>query len=81
MKRKYVKPMLSKESFALTETVATGCGGLEVETNFNTPEQCYMDIGDGDRVFYNPSACENTDVEEEWYCYNSMTGGMPIFRS
>lgn len=82
MKKKYVKPMLSKETFALTESVATGCGGVEgTDANFADPNSCYFDM-EGMKLFISAPVCElEAEDDPEMFCYNGMTGGMPVFRS
>lgn len=84
MKKTYVKPMLSKESFSLTESVASGCGWVAgASASMTTPENCSYSVN-GVTFFLDPSkscavipAPEDTEV----YCYNSMVSSMPVFRS
>jgi len=88
MKKAYTKPLLSKESFNLTESVASNCGWLggvtyggSKEGGFNNGNECTWKLGDD--TFFNSSAigCVITELDPGTYCYNGLTDGIPVFRS
>lgn len=87
MKKTYVKPMLSKESFDLTESIATGCGNPNgVNATMTTPENCTWTINSMTYFLESNAACMPDagglgEPDSDMFCYNGMTGGMPVFRS
>jgi len=90
MKQKYVKPSIIVERFALTQSIASGCGTSATNT-LGKPMQwskstCAWDVG-GIIMFLNTMAdiCEDERVDSEnmevnGYCYNNPDGSM-IFSS
>ena len=86
MKQKYVKPIISIETFSLNQTVAWGCGDLiDFErVNFNSREKCGYEIAPGWVYFISENACSDLSIGEgdkKVVCYNNPDGGWNIFRS
>lgn len=89
MKQTYVKPRMIVERFALTQSIASGCGvapgggtlGVPAHYNKNT---CAWDVG-GILLFIDANICTDMQVGENdqvmGYCYNNPEGGTAIFSS
>lgn len=91
MKKAYTKPQLLVEDFALTQTVASGCGTSVYSTstlghpNHWGRSTCGWDFGDGMILWVDSeSSCSipwGADDDFNGYCYNNPDGGISIFAS
>lgn len=89
MKKMYSKPDFRVESFALTQSVAAGCGAIAGGSTLGKPshwgkDDCGWDVGNLIIFVESNSACELKVGEEESFegiCYNNPDGGNSIFGS
>ena len=90
MKKAYTKPQLFVEDFALTQTVASGCGtSTSSISSLGHPSHwdrstCGWDLGSGMILWVSESACTiptPADANASGFCYNNPEGGIVIFAS
>ncbi len=88
MKQKYVKPVLIKETFALSQSIAHNCGkNLDFShATLKSTVSCGWDIDGrdttpGDILFYNSGACVIKTQYFQGVCYNNPEGGFNVFNS
>ena len=88
MKQKYIKPILIKESFTLSQSIAHNCGKyLDFShATLKSSSSCGWDIdGNGatktDVLFYSASACMIKTQFFQGICYNNPEGGFNVFNS
>lgn len=88
MKRNYVKPVLIKETFTLSQSIAHNCGkNLNFDhATLKSKSSCGWDLDGndntkGDILFASSGVC--AIVTEYFYgvCYNNPEGGFNIFNS
>ena len=88
MKQKYTKPVLIKETFTLSQSIAKNCGrmldfshatiadtancGWDVDGNHNTVT---------DVIFMEASACAIKTLYFNGVCHNNPDGGFNVFNS
>ena len=87
MKKKYEKPGLYIENFAVSQYIATDCGfDREHDTNgkpnMGDNSSCGWDMGGvitwiGSNTKFN--SFEDPDTPLEVYCYNNVSGGLNAF--
>lgn len=79
MKKTYVKPELSFESFELSASIATGCG--TVTKVFDAAQQCGVE--DGILIVFTSkmSGCEKHDDGSGNICYDNSTDGLVLYTS
>ena len=89
MKQSYVKPRMIIERFALTQSIAAGCGAVPGGNTLGQPAHyykstCAWDVG-GILLFLDREICKDVQVGEKdqvmGYCYNNPDGGTAIFGS
>lgn len=88
MKQKYVKPSIIVERFALTQSIASGCGVVGGSTLGSPMQQnkhdCAWDLGNQLIFLQGMNVCMDVQVEENdevfGICYNNPNGNM-IFGS
>ena len=83
MKKTYKKPMMIVEWFALSQTIAAGCG--EKLDGMGEPllarrETCAW-LYDGFHMFEDPNICLHASEYWEIVCYNAPEGGLNVFHS
>lgn len=90
MKKAYTKPQLFVEDFALTQTVASGCGtSTSSISSLGHPNHwgrstCGWDLGSDIIVWTEGNVCTyhiSADADYEGFCYNNPDGGIVIFAS
>lgn len=89
MKKTYVKPGLSLESFVLSQNIANNCGVPGGGTDLGSPTQGSKEVCGWEdplgRVFWLDSTPCSTVVNEDFtngaVCYNNPGGGFTIFGS
>ena len=88
MKQKYTKPVLTKESFALSQSIAKNCGKM-LDFDHATladSSNCGWDL-DGSRgtntdvIFMEASVCAIKTLYFNGVCYNNPAGGFNVFNS
>lgn len=88
MKQKYTKPVLIKETFTLSQSIANNCGRM---LNFDQAtmadrSNCGWDV-DGnhhtitDVIFMEARACTIKTLYFNGVCYNNPAGGFNVFNS
>lgn len=82
MKKAYNKPLLIVERFALSQTIATGCGENVVGEPLHTRTyNCAWDMG-GVIILQTTEICgENASDVWDFVCYNAPEPSMSIFHS
>lgn len=88
MKQKYTKPVLIKETFTLSQSIAKNCGRLLNFQHATTADRtnCGWDI-DGshsttvDVIFMEAAACTIKTPYLNGVCYNNPAGGYNVFNS
>ena len=89
MKQTYVKPRIMIERFALTQSIASGCGAVPSGSTLGEPAHyhkstCAWNVG-GILLFIDPNICKDKQIGENdefmGYCYNNPDGGIAIFGS
>ena len=82
MKKAYNKPLLIVERFALSQTIATGCGENVEGKPLNTRTyNCAWDMG-GVIILQTTEICrDNASDVWEIACYNAPEPSMSIFHS
>lgn len=83
MKGKYIKPMVTMESFSLVGGLLRDCNDMGIKDDLTSgdPMNCVWDLGGGMNVFLLGAAC-NMDGEDMGYgCYNNVSEGSYVFRS
>lgn len=76
MKREYVKPNLSFESFEMSSNIATGCGNAQHYSEMT----CDTQLGAGMVYFVDNNSCEYTP-EDNGMCYQIPTEDTRLFAS
>ena len=86
MKRKYIKPGIYVENFALSQTIAAGGCEAALDSSLGIPGYgskgvCGWDIGGV--IIWNVGATENCNLppadDNRGLCYNNPDGGAVIF--
>lgn len=88
MKGKYTKPVLIKESFTLSQSIAKNCGRLLnfAQATVADRSNCGWDA-DGnpgttvDVIFIEPTICTIRTPYFNGVCYNNPEGGYNVFNS
>ena len=86
MKKAYNKPLLIVERFALSQTIASGCGDMR---RYGYPTlarkwECGWDFNDAVVIFLKGvTGCDLQLEYDDWegICYNAPAGGMNVFHS
>ena len=86
MKKAYNKPLLIVERFALSQTIASGCGNM---SQYGYPTlarkwECGWNLNDAVVIFLEGvTGCDLQLEYDAWegICYSAAAGGMNVFRS
>ena len=78
MKKTYVKPELSFESFELSANIATGCG--VITKSFNQEQGCGYDIPGVGKYFADYASCDY-DKDNPYVCYDNPNESTLLFTS
>lgn len=87
MKKAYKKPLLIVERFALSQTIAAGCGKRPLDYGvpaLSTQYVCGWDLTWGAGIvviFETLDKCNKATEYYEFACYNAPEGGYQIFQS
>lgn len=78
--KRYKKPELVYESFALSQDIASGCEGI---ANFAEGVcSVTVDVGFPMEIFQNPAVCSNVPPNpDDYVCYHAPSDGNNIFSS
>lgn len=84
MKKKYSKPGIIIEDFALVQNIAGNCGNTEKKYTYADKYQCAWDMGGGKTIFTVAGTCQKVVGPDDPYqeeCYNNPGGMYTIFNS
>ena len=86
MKKAYKKPMMIVEWFTLSQTIATGCGDLDIygSPTLTRRANCAWDFNGAFLLFLegnNNCEYQIKDGTIDGLCYNGPSAGMSLFHS